>query len=89
MKIVTNAKESACTACLSIGTADLDNAGKVVCSLCGSRNLIDEQGYIFQPVFEPGRFYQASPYGPKLPDRRRVNKPWPKIREQRAGNMVA
>jgi hypothetical protein len=89
MKIITNKKDSACVNCLSAGCAVIDKSGAVVCVNCGSKNLIDNQGEIFQPVFAAEKYYQASPYCPKRPDRRKVDKPWPLARERRATKLQA
>jgi DNA-directed RNA polymerase subunit RPC12/RpoP len=71
MKIITNKKEACCFNCLRREVARFDaESGAVVCKHCGSRDLIDYQGQIFQPVFGAKRYYQASPYAKPMPDRR-------------------
>jgi len=58
---------------------------KVCCTFCGSEDLLNENGLQLEPVFKRSQedFYQVSQYTPKLPNRRRINRPYPKIKERR------
>ena len=89
MKTIKNAKEASCLHCFFSSGAEIKN-GRVVCGRCGSSNLIDSTGEIFQPVFidDPAATYQASQYTPRLPDRRIMNRTWPKYKERRVGMFV-
>ena len=90
MKTIKNAKDASCTRCFfSKGAVLVD--GQVVCENCGyGGSLIDPHGNIFQPVFvdDPGKMYQASPYTPPLPDRRKRSRRLPLHKERRAGMFV-
>jgi len=84
VKVIINASESFCYHCMVGSAAKLD-AGQVVCFNCGTRNLLDPFGGLFYPRFGflEVRMYQASPYTPLFPDRRKRNIPWPAYRERR------
>jgi len=85
MKILINGNDAFCLRCF-VGDAVLNSAGDVVCSYCGRRDLIDHQGEIFQPLFEPAKTWQASRYTPAQPERRISQRAWPKIKERRAAH---
>lgn len=51
MKTIKNAKDAVCLSCFFCPGAVVKN-GQAVCGRCGSTDLIDSVGEIFQPVFE-------------------------------------
>ena len=89
MKIIKNAKDASCRSCYFCPGAEVKD-GRAVCGRCGSTNLIDSTGEIFQPVFidDPEATYQASQYTPRLPDRRKIARRFPIAKERRQGMFV-
>jgi hypothetical protein len=92
MKIIKNAKDARCVTCFFGSSAVLVD-GVAVCNRCGSSDLIDANDLTdaksyqkFEPIFidDPAASFQASPYTPLLPERRKSNRMWPKAKERRS-----
>jgi hypothetical protein len=91
MKIIKNAKDARCISCFVGGSAVLVD-GVAVCNRCGRPDLIDAKSYQeFEPIFidDPAASFQASPYTPLLPERRKSNRMWPKAKERRFRELEA
>jgi len=86
MRVVVNKNEYYCVDCTSVGV-DVIRGSSVVCSVCGSPNLVDrEKGLHFNPIFgdDPNSTYKVSRYTPELPCRRKRKAKYPIIRDRRA-----
>ena len=82
-KTITNKQDATCYTCGATAQITLEH-GQTVCTRCGSINLRDPRGNVFEPTFGPAATFRASRYTPPVADRRTNDRPWPLIRERRA-----
>jgi hypothetical protein len=83
MRIIESTEGAVCNDC---GSAEISlYFSRVRCDICGSENIKDEKDNPFIAVFieDPSDMYQVGLYGPKLQNRRKNNRQYPKMKELR------
>jgi len=88
MKIIKNADDAVCQDCKSVGQIIHYN-GDVSCRNCGSPSILTRNGRLFVPQYKPDpeKMFQSSTYTPLMPDRRKDNRAYPKIKERRKNRV--
>jgi len=84
MRVIANKNDSKCLACEGLAIAVPVMGGFVMCSNCGSPDIINYKTQkIFEPVYADEHTFKASAYTPEIKDRRKSSRIFPKIKERR------